>query len=210
VARTQSYWSKNSSPSTCGSEAGGHFDLVVLEQRAGLVVARVTGRGARALFAGEVGGHRWQRVPPTEKRGRMQTSTITVAMLDEENDVDIVIRDEDLEWKACRSPGKGGQNVQKTDSAIQLTHLPSGIQIRSHESRSAHANKMTALERLRAKLRANVREQASSARASERRTQVGSGMRGDKRRTIRAQDDSVVDHDTGRTWKLRDYVRGNW
>jgi peptide chain release factor 1 len=191
-------------------EAGGHFDLAVLEHRPGLVVVRVTGVGARALFAGEVGGHRWQRVPPTEKRGRVQTSTITVAMLDEESDVDIVIRDEDLEWKSTRSPGSGGQNVQKTDSAIQLTHLPTGIQIRSHEERSAHSNKATALERLRARLRADARAKASSARAEERRTQVGSGMRGDKRRTIRAQDDSVVDHETGRTWKLRDYVRGNW
>lgn len=140
----------------------------------------------------------------------MQTSTITVAVLDEESEVDVVIRDEDLEWKACRSPGKGGQNVQKTDSAVQLTHLPTGIQIRCHEERSAYMNKQTALERLRVRLRLDARTKASSARAQERRTQVGSGMRGDKRRTIRAQDDSVVDHVTGRAWKLRDYVRGNW
>ncbi len=140
----------------------------------------------------------------------MQTSTITVAVLAEEAAVDIVIRDEDLEWKACRSPGKGGQHVQKTDSAIQVTHLPTGIQIRCHEERSAHSNKETALEKLRARLRADLRERTSSARALERRTQVGSGMRGDKRRTIRAQDDSVVDHETGRVWKLRDYLRGNW
>lgn len=140
----------------------------------------------------------------------MQTSTITIAMLGEEQAIDIVIRDEDLEWKACRSPGKGGQNVQKTDSAIQLTHLPSGIQIRAHEERSAQANKQIALERLRARLRHDAQASAASARAHERRVQVGSGMRGDKRRTIRAQDDSVVDHVTGRTWKLRDYVRGAW
>jgi peptide chain release factor 1 len=100
--------------------------------------------------------------------------------------------------------------VQKTDSAIQLTHLPTGIQVRSHEDRSAYKNKANALEKLRARLRADERTRASSARALERRTQVGSGMRGDKRRTIRAQDDSVVDHETGRVWKLRDYLRGNW
>ncbi len=164
----------------------------------------------RALFAGEAGGHRWQRVPPTEKRGRVQTSTITIAILDEEAVVDIVIRDEDLEWKACRSPGKGGQHVQKTDSAIQLTHLPTGIHVRSHEERSAHMNKATALEKLRERLRADLTARTSSARALERRSQVGSGMRGDKLRTIRAQDDSVVDHETGRVWKLRDYLRGNW
>lgn len=140
----------------------------------------------------------------------MQTSTITVAMLDVEAEVDVVVRDEDLEWKACRAPGNGGQHVQKTDSAIQLTHLPTGIQVRSHEERSAYKNKANALEKLRARLRADMRATSSSARAHERRTQVGSGMRGDKRRTIRAQDDSVVDHVTGRAWKLRDYVRGNW
>lgn len=210
AARTQSCWSKNSSRCTCGSEAGGRFDIAVIEHRPGIVVARVTGRGVRALFENEVGGHRWQRVPPTEKRGRVQTSTITVAMLDEETEVDIVLRDEDLEWKACRAPGNGGQHVQKTDSAIQLTHVPTGIQIRSHEERSAHKNKANALEKLRARLRADTRAKASSARAQERRVQVGSGMRGDKRRTIRAQDDSVVDHPTGRVWKLRDYLRGNW
>ena len=140
----------------------------------------------------------------------MQTSTITIAMLDELADTTVVIREEDLEWRATRSPGKGGQHVQKTDSAIQLTHLPTGLQIRAHEERSAHANRAIALERLRARLDADARSAAESARASDRRTQVGSGMRGDKRRTIRAQDDTVVDHETGRTWKLRDYVRGNW
>lgn len=170
----------------------------------------MTGGGARQLFADEVGGHRWQRVPPTEKRGRVQTSTITIAVLAEEAKVDIEIRDEDLEWKACRSPGKGGQHVQKTDSAIQLLHLPTGIRIRCHEERSAHSNKETALEKLRERLRADAKVRSTSARASERKTQVGSGMRGDKRRTIRAQDDSVTDHLTGRVWKLRDYLRGNW
>ena len=131
---------------------------------------------------------------------------------DEELDavIELVIRDEDLEWKACRAPGNGGQHVQKTDSSIQLTHLPTGIQIRSHAERSAYQNKVVALERLRERLVADRRAASSSARAATRREQVGSGMRGDKRRTIRAQDDSVVDHETGRAWKLRDYLRGNW
>jgi peptide chain release factor 1 len=191
-------------------EVGGFFSLLVIERRAGLVVLRVTGPGARELFANEVGGHRWQRVPPTEKRGRMQTSTITIAMLDEEAEIEIQIRPEDLIWRACRSPGKGGQNVQKTDSAIQLTHRPTGIQIRAHEERSAHQNRAIALERLRLRLREDLVARTAAERAQARRTQVGSGMRGDKRRTIRAQDDSVVDHVTGRAWKLRDYLRGNW
>lgn len=170
----------------------------------------VTGKGARALFAGEVGGHRWQRVPPTEKRGRVQSSTITVAVLDEHAETEVLIREEDLEWKACRAQGNGGQHVQKTDSAVQVTHLPTGVQIRAQTSRSWHANKAEALEKLRERLTAEARDAATSARAAERREQVGSGMRGDKRRTIRVQDDSVVDHETGRTWRLRDYLRGAW
>ncbi|MEO7097139.1 MAG: peptide chain release factor-like protein [Polyangiales bacterium] len=181
-----------------------------MQSRAGFALLRVTGRGGRALFAGEVGGHRWQRVPPTEKRGRIQSSTITVAVLDEEVPTTVELPESDLEWTACRSPGKGGQHVQKTDSAVQVTHLPTGIYVRSHDGRSQFANKQDALDKLHEKLLDAAREAASSARAAERRGQVGSGMRGDKRRTIRAQDDSVVDHLTGKSWRLRDYERGNW
>lgn len=183
---------------------------MVLESRAGFSLLRVTGRGVRALFASEAGGHRWQRVPPTEKRGRVQTSTITVAVLDEEAATRVELPESDLEWTTCRSPGKGGQHVQKTDSAVQVTHLPTGIFVRSHEGRSQFHNKQDALDKLRAKLAETARRAASQARAAERREQVGSGMRGDKRRTIRAQDDSVVDHVSGRSWRLRDYERGDW
>lgn len=171
---------------------------------------RVTGRGARALFDGEAGGHRWQRVPPTERRGRVQSSTITVAVLDVFVDTNVAIRDDDLEWTACRATGSGGQHLQKTDSAVQLTHLPTGVQVRAQGGRSQHGNKQVALDKLRTKLTSDARTAAAEARASTRRGQVGSGMRGDKRRTIRVQDDSVVDHETGRTWRLRDYLRGAW
>jgi peptide chain release factor 1 len=100
--------------------------------------------------------------------------------------------------------------VQKTDSAVQVTHLPTGLYVRSHDGRSQFDNKQDALDKLREKLLEAARTASSSARAAERRGQVGSGMRGDKRRTIRAQDDSVVDHLTGKSWRLRDYERGNW
>jgi peptide chain release factor 1 len=182
----------------------------VIERRPGRVVLRVTGNGARAMFEGEVGGHRWQRIPATEKRGRVHSSTITVAVLDEESSTALAIPDGDLEWSACRSPGKGGQNVQKTDTAVRVKHLPTGISVRAHESRSYHANRATALERLRERLEAAQREAETSARAADRRAQVGSGMRGDKRRTVRVQEDTVVDHVTGRTWRYRDYARGAW
>jgi peptide chain release factor 1 len=131
-------------------------------------------------------------------------------MLDDTARADIALHERDLTWSTCRASGKGGQHLQKTDSAVQLVHLPTGLRVRSQTGRSQHANKEDALARLRDRLEARAREAADSARAGERRAQVGSGMRGDKRRTIRVQDDSVVDHLTGRTWRLRDYVRGEW
>jgi len=173
-------------------------------------VFRASGAGARELFSGEAGGHRFQRVPPNERRGRVHSSTITVAVLDEEAERELVIRDDDLAWTTCRAPGKGGQHVQKTDSAVQLTHLPTGLQVRSHEERSQKQNRVIALRTLRERLGRAQREAAAAARAADRRDQVGSGMRGDKRRTVREQDGVVVDHETGRTWRLRDYVRGDW
>jgi peptide chain release factor 1 len=203
-------WSRSSSRSTCGSHPGGRFDLEVIERRAGFVLARISGKDARELFAGEAGGHRFQRVPPTEKRGRVQSSTITVAVLDEVARAEVVIRDEELAWSTCRPSGKGGQALQKTDSAVQVTHLPTGIQVRSEQGRSQRANRLAALASLRERLIEAQRARASEARACERRGQVGSGMRGDKRRTIRVQDDTVIDHVTGRTWRYRDYVRGAW
>jgi len=210
AARTQSCWSKSSSPFIASSEAGGRFDLEVIDRRPGRVVVRVRGKGARALFEGEIGGHRWQRIPATEKRGRVHSSTITIAVLDEAVEAEIALPESELEWSACRSPGAGGQNVQKTDSAVRVKHLPTGIAVRAHESRSYHANRATALERLRDQLAALRRDAAGAARAAERRAQVGSGMRGDKRRTVRVQDDSVVDHLTGRTWRYKQYARGDW
>jgi peptide chain release factor 1 len=162
-------------------------------------VFRATGEGARELFDGEAGGHRWQRTPPNEKRGRVHSSTITVAVLAEEVDDAIVIRRDELDWSTCRAPGKGGQHVQKTDSAVQVTHLPTGLQVRSHAQRSQRAH----LEDAR-------RAVADAQRARDRRAQIGSGMRGDKRRTVRVQEGVVIDHETGRTWRLRDYLRGAW
>jgi peptide chain release factor 1 len=205
-----SCWSKSNSPSTCDSEAGGRFSVAVVERRPGLVIAHVTGRGARALFEGEAGGHRYQRVPPTEKRGRVQSSTITVAILDEPEQHELVIREEDLKWSMCRASGKGGQHLQKTDSALQLLHLPTGIRVRSEGERSQRQNRTVALLMVRDRLGKIQRDLAAEARAAARRGQIGSGMRGDKRRTVRVQDDTVHDHVTGRVWRYRDYVRGAW
>lgn len=209
AARTPACWSRSSSRSTPDSEAGGGFDLEVCDERPGLIVFRAVGAHA-TLFHDEAGGHRWQRVPPTEKRGRVHSSTVTVAVLAEPVTRALVIPDGDLVWSTCRASGAGGQHLQKTDSAVQVTHLPTGLTVRCQSGRSQHQNREVALATLRARLAAAEAARCDDARAASRRAQIGSGQRGDKRRTVRCQDGTVVDHLTGRTWRLREYVRGEW
>lgn len=197
--------------STCGSVNGGVFDIEVVEARAGFVVLRASGRGVRETFAHEAGGHRWQRVPPNEKRGRVHTSTVTIAVLDEPTELELPKLDaRELDITTCRSSGAGGQNVQKTDSAVQIRHIPTGIVVRSETERSQTYNKATALAILRARVHQQRVDADANVRANERRRQIGSGQRGDKRRTVAVQRDSVVDHQTGRAWRYGDYERGKW
>ena len=171
---------------------------------------RVQGPKALERFKDEGGGHRWQRVPPTEKRGRVQTSTITVAVLPEPTAAEITLRDSDLDEQTCRGSGAGGQHRNKTDSAVILTHRPTGLSVRCESERSQHQNRATAREVLRARLWQAHQQQALGQRREDRRQQIGSGMRGDKRRTLRVQDDTVVDHLSGRVWRFAEYRRGIW
>lgn len=161
-------------------------------------------------FAAEPGGHRWQRVPPTEKRGRVHTSTITVAVLREPAESEVRLEERDLEWSTCRGSGAGGQHRNVTDSAVQVKHLPTGLLVRCESERSQHQNRATALALLRARLLAAEQAAADGERAEARRRQVGSGQRGDKVRTIRTQDGIVTDHQTGKKVPFREYVRGNF
>lgn len=169
---------------------------------------RMCGKGAAKLFANEAGGHRWQRIPPTEKKGRVHTSTITVAVLHVPEDREMVIADKDLKWAFCRSGGSGGQHVNKTDSAVQLTHIPTGVQVRCESERSQTQNKMTALSLLRARLVEAAKTEGSARVNGSRKSQVGSGMRGDKVVTLRMQDDVVTHHVTGRRTTVTRYMRG--
>lgn len=182
------------------------LELVVLEERPGIVVLRVNGEGASFVFSGESGGHRWQQV----SRDRVHTSTITVACLDEPSETQFVLRPEHLDIRTCRGSGAGGQHRNVTDTAVQVTHKPTGLMVRCETERSQLQNRVSAIALLRARLWEAEREKNRAARAGDRKRQIGTGQRGDKVRTIAVQRDEVVDHVTGRRWRLRDYLNGSW
>jgi len=194
--------------STGSTLPGGPFDLSILTIRAGIAILKITGKGAWDAFKHEGGGHRWQRVSPTEKRGRTHTSTITVAVLPIPSPTQLRIDPGDLCWKTCRGSGAGGQHRNVTDSAVQLTHLPTGISVRCENERSQRQNKNAALEVLSSRLLALKEAKGQQARNDSRKRQVGGGARGDKVRTIALQRGTVTDHVLGSQIQSKQYLRG--
>ena len=170
----------------------------------------VEGDGAYSRFKFESGVHRVQRVPETESQGRIQTSTATVAVLPEVEDVEIEIKDSDLIYESCKSSGAGGQHINKTESAVRLTHKPTGIVIECQEERSQFKNKDKALKMLRAKLYDIKQREQSDKIASDRKSQVGTGDRSEKIRTYNYPQNRVTDHRIGVTLhSLDSFVNGN-
>jgi peptide chain release factor 1 len=173
-------------------------------------VAEVSGKGVFAKLKFESGVHRVQRVPATETQGRIHTSAATVAVLPEVEQVDVEINDGDLRIDTLRSGGAGGQHVNKTESAIRITHIPSGIVVMMQEERSQHRNRDKAMAILRARLYDLERSQKDSARAADRKAMVGTGDRSERIRTYNFPQGRVTDHRINLTlYKLDQVMQGD-
>ena len=173
-------------------------------------ILMVEGQGVFAKLKYESGVHRVQRVPQTETQGRIHTSAATVAVLPEAEDVEIEVKDSDLRIDVYRASGAGGQHVNKTESAVRITHIPTGVVAASQEEKSQHKNKAIALKMLKARLYDAERQRVDSARAADRKDQVGSGDRSERIRTYNFPQGRVTDHRINLTlYKLDRVIAGD-
>jgi peptide chain release factor 1 len=174
------------------------------------IIALIEGKGVYSRLKYESGVHRVQRVPTTESQGRIHTSTVTVAILPEAEEVDVQIDPNDLRIDIFRSSGPGGQSVNTTDSAVRITHLPTGMVISCQDEKSQHKNKAKALKILRARLLERARQEKQTEMSEKRRTQVGTGERSERIRTYNFPQGRVTDHRIGLTlYRLEGVLEGD-
>jgi peptide chain release factor 1 len=193
---------------------GWKFEVLALSQNdlGGLRegIAQISGRGVFARLKFESGVHRVQRVPQTEASGRVHTSTATVAVLPEMEDVDIEIDEKDLKIDVYRSSGAGGQKVNKTESAVRITHLPTGLVVAMQDERSQHKNKAKAMKILRGRIYEQKDKTIKAAHAAERKSQVGTGDRSERIRTYNFPQGRVSDHRIEKTlYNIDDVINGS-
>jgi peptide chain release factor 1 len=174
------------------------------------VVFSISGEGVYSRLRYESGGHRVQRVPKTEQQGRIHTSAATVAVLPEPDEVQIEIREQDLKWERMRAGGAGGQHVNKTESAVRIWHLPTGLEVKCQDQRSQHKNYERALRILRSRLFEMQQQKLHRERAEQRRTLIGSGDRSERIRTYNFPQNRVTDHRINlNLYKLDSIIAGN-
>lgn len=172
------------------------------------VILSVQGAGAFSALKFEGGGHRVQRVPETENQGRVHTSAATVAVLPEAEEYEVEIKPQEIRIDTVRATGPGGQNVNKTDSAVRITHLPTGLIVHIADEKSQHKNKSKAMRVLRSRLYELKKREEDEARAAERKGQVGSGDRSERIRTYNFPQDRCTDHRLNRNFSLSDIIDG--
>ena len=172
-------------------------------------VYAIKGDGAYSVYKWEGGTHRVQRVPETESQGRIHTSTGTIAVMPEAEDVDVEIDEKDLQIDVFRSSGPGGQSVNTTDSAVRITHLPTGVVVAMQDERSQQQNRLKAMRVLRARIYEAERSRQAAEQAAVRKAQVGTGERAEKIRTYNYPQDRVTDHRVGVNGRLQDVLTGD-
>lgn len=183
------------------------LEYKILDETNAYISIWISGNNAKTIFKNESGSHRWQRVPPTERKGRIQTSTITVAILEPTDYKEVDININDIRIETTRGSGAGGQHKNVTDSCVIITHYPTGIKV-VRDGRKQHQNKEEALKELKKRINEFYRTGYISNEVEERREQIGDGSRSDKRRTYRVKYGIVIDHITNKSASYKDISKG--
>ncbi len=184
-----------------------NFESKVLERRDGYASICFVGKGSKSYYGNEGGGHRWIRTPPTEKRGRTQTSIVTVSVM-EDIQFESIFNINDVDKKYIRSSGNGGQRINKVATCVQLTHLPTGIQVKCQDTRYQRKNEEIAFERLSRKISNLQKIGFDKEIRNSRFLQAGDSNRSNRRRSYRVNDNVVIDHLSNKSCPYKDFIRG--